>query len=160
MINLLSNKVINLLDQNNSKLLNEDDFYKVFLKDLNKASSEVIIESPYITTKRLTTLLPTLTKLKSHHIRLIISTKDPIELDDYLAKQSTESIAKLLSLGIQVIYIKQLHRKLAIIDRNILYEGSLNILSQSNSKEIMRRIISTKLSWQIIRFNGLDEMIG
>ena len=37
MINLLSNKVINLLDQNNSKLLNEDDFYKVFLKDLNKA---------------------------------------------------------------------------------------------------------------------------
>ena len=29
-----------------------------------------------------------------------------------------------------------------------------------NSKEIMRRIISTKLFWQIIRFNRLDEMIG
>ena len=160
MISLLINKVINLLDQTNSTLLNEDDFYKVFLKDLNKASSEVIIESPYITTKRLIILLPTLTKLKAHHIRLIINTKDPIELDDYLAKQSTESITKLLSLGIQVICIKHLHRKLAIIDRNILYEGSLNILSQSNSKEIMRRIISTKLSWQIIRFNRLEEVIG
>jgi hypothetical protein len=51
------------------------------------------------------------------------------------------------------------HRKLAIIDREILWEGSLNILSQNNSREIMRRIEDAETTQQMFRFLALNKYI-
>ena len=51
------------------------------------------------------------------------------------------------------------HRKLAIIDRSILYEGSLNILSQNDSLEIMQRIEPEELARQMIDFMWLVSML-
>ena len=48
-------------------------------------------------------------------------------------------------------------RNIAVIDGRILYEGSLNILSQNRSREIMRRIESEELTKQMIRFLGLKR---
>lgn len=47
------------------------------------------------------------------------------------------------------------HRKLAIIDGCILWDGSLNILSQAHSKEIMRRPNSAILCKQMASFTRL-----
>jgi hypothetical protein len=55
-----------------------------------------------------------------------------------------------------VLYTAGHHRKLAILDRSILWEGSLNILSQNSSSEIMRRIQSAELAWQMAHFTKLD----
>jgi hypothetical protein len=59
-------------------------------------------------------------------------------------------------MGIQVLYTGNHHRKVAILDRSILYEGSLNILSQNNSSEVTRRIESVPIAWQMVRFIGID----
>lgn len=42
-----------------SKLYDDKTFYPAFLKDLNNCGSELIIESPFITRRRLQCLLPT-----------------------------------------------------------------------------------------------------
>ena len=42
----------------NSSLYDEKMFYRAFLADLEASRSEVIIESPFITTKRMKTLWP------------------------------------------------------------------------------------------------------
>jgi hypothetical protein len=60
-------------------------------------------------------------------------------------------------MGVEILYTGNHHRKLAIVNRKILYEGSLNILSQSDSCEVMRRIESTGLAEQMIRFIGLKK---
>ncbi len=44
-----------------------------------------------------------------------------------------------------------LHRKLAVIDANIVWEGSLNILSQARSAEFMRRIVSFEIASQTLK---------
>lgn len=132
-----------------SKLFSEETFYQAFQKDLNKTGHEVVIESPFITNRRLALLLPTLEKLKERRVRVIINTRDPQELDDgYHRSDAHEAIAKLQHVGIQVLYTAGHHRKIIIIDRQILYEGSLNVLSQNDSCEIMRRIESSSLAWQ------------
>lgn len=58
-------------------------------------------------------------------------------------------------LGITVLYTVKHHRKLAIIDGGILYEGSLNILSQIDSCEVMRRTVSQQLANEMVRLSGL-----
>lgn len=143
-----------------SKLFNETTFYPVFLKDLKRCKSEVIIECPFVTTRRLNQLLPVLEKLKARKVRVVINTRDPQTNDDeHRRADSHRALSNLQHLGVHVLYTKSHHRKLIIIDRSILYEGSLNVLSQNNSTEIMRRIESARLAWEMIRFVGFDHVV-
>ena len=144
-----------------SRLLSEENFYDAFIKDLNKCRSEVIIESPFIAGRRLTTLLPALQKLKQRGVRIAINTRNPIEHsdDEYWQSEAHRSIARLQHLGIHILFTGGHHRKLAILDRKILYEGSLNILSQNDSCEVMRRIESVQLAWQMTKFVGIDKVL-
>ena len=143
-----------------SKLYDENKFYEAFVRDLKKCHSELIIESAYMTTKRVHFLLPHFEKLKKSHVRVVINTRDPEEHDNYLRDEARRSLSLLLEIGVQVIFSESLHRKTAIIDRTILWEGSLNILSQNNSREVMRRTESPTLGWKMVRFSGLDQKIN
>jgi hypothetical protein len=143
-----------------SKLYDQDSFYPAFLKDLAKCHSEVIIECPFITNRRLKALLPLLEKLKARKVRIAINTRDPRTHDEgHWQDDAHEAISKLQHIGVQVLYTGNHHRKVAILDRSILYEGSLNILSQNDSCEMMRRIESTPLAWQMVRFIGIDRLL-
>jgi phosphatidylserine/phosphatidylglycerophosphate/cardiolipin synthase-like enzyme len=157
----LFNRPTTPADLLSSKLYDQDTFYRAFLKDLASCHSEVIIECPFITSRRLKTLLPILEKLKARKVRIAINTCDPRTHDEgYRQEDAYEAISKLQYIGIQILYTGNHHRKLAILDRSILYEGSLNILSQNDSCEIMRRIESAPLAWQMIRFIGIDRLLA
>jgi HKD family nuclease len=71
-----------------SKLYSDETFYSTLIKDLGNCTSEVIIESPFITSRRLTQLLPTLEKLKARKVRVIINTRNPYEHDEYLKNEA------------------------------------------------------------------------
>lgn len=143
-----------------SKLYDQDGFYPTFLKDLAKCHSEVIIECPFITNRRLKTLLPTLEKLKARKVRIAVNTRDPRTHEvGYQQNDAHEAISKLQYMGVQVLYTGNHHRKIAILDRHVVYEGSLNILSQNDSCELMRRTESTQLAWQMVRFIGIDRLL-
>jgi hypothetical protein len=146
-------------DLTSSKLFSDETFYVAFQKDLQKCQHEVIIESPFMTRRRLDTLLPALKKLKSRRVKIIVNTRDPLSCDnEYMREGTSRAISTLQHMGVQVLFTGNHHRKLAILDRNILWEGSLNILSQSDSCEIMRRIESTSLAWQMIKFIAIDNL--
>lgn len=144
-----------------SELYNEKSFYKAFLKDLKTCQKEVIIESPYITTERMKFLFPVFQRLLHKGIEIHLITRDPADHEDaFYRNQSTNEILKCAEIGIRVETIKGFHhRKIAIIDRKLLWEGSLNILSQINSKEIMRRIESKEESKKMFDFIGLCQYV-
>ncbi len=144
-----------------SKLLNENSFYPAFLKDLADCHSELIIESPFVTSRRMAQLEPALQKLKARRVRVAVNTRDPHEHDDEFQRdESFRAIATLQRIGVHVLYTGGHHRKLAILDREILYEGSLNILSQNASCEVMRRIESPQLAWEMVRFVQIDKLLN
>jgi phosphatidylserine/phosphatidylglycerophosphate/cardiolipin synthase-like enzyme len=143
-----------------SRLYDQSTFYGSFTRDLKRCRRELVIESPFITTRRLDILLPILRKLKRHGIKIILNTRNPDGYDDaYWTNEAMRAVAQLQAIDVQVLYTTGHHRKLAIIDREILYEGSLNILSQNDSCEIMRRIESPSLARQMIRFVKIDQHI-
>ena len=143
-----------------SRLLDQDSFYDALIKDLAHAKHEVIIESPFLSFKRLNHLLPIFRKLAQRKVCIIVNTKHPEEQDAEYGWQAERCIAALQELGVKVLITGGHHRKLAIIDRRILYEGSLNILSQNDSCEIMRRMHSEQLAMQMIDFIGISKFIG
>lgn len=143
-----------------SRLFDHNDFYPAFVRDLSNCTKEVIIESPFITRKRMAHLLPTLRRLRAREVKVVINTRHPDEHDDLYTVQAFEAVAQLQSLGILVLYTGGHHRKLAVLDRAIVWEGSLNILSQNDSCEIMRRITSKALAEQMIHFLRLDGYLN
>ena len=141
-------------------MFDETTFYEAFVKDLKKCKKEVIIESPYITCKRMIILEPLFKKLIKKGVKVYIITRDPSEHNESLERQSEFEISNFESLGVQVLMCYgNHHRKLAILDRKILWEGSLNILSQIYSREIMRRIESKVLTQQMFKFLNLKRFI-
>ncbi len=143
-----------------SRLFDETTFYQSFISDLDKCKEEVIIESPYITTKRMNMLFPIFNRLIKRGVRITVITRSPQEHGDSLAIQAERAIQSFEALGVQVLLCTDNHhRKLAILDRKILWEGSLNILSQTYSREIMRRINSEVLSREMFDFLKLGKFV-
>ena len=143
-----------------SELHDEKTFYKRFIHDLLKCQREVFIESPYITNERMKMLYPIIESIVVRGIKVYIITRNPKEHNEIFEQQSELEIERFERLGVHVLLCTgNHHRKIAIIDREILWEGSLNILSQCRSREIMRRIQNASVTMQMFDFLKLRKFL-
>lgn len=94
-------------------------------------------------------ILPILKQARRRGVQITVNSRPPSEHDRSYINQAYESVQDMQSIGIRVFYTVKHHRKIAIIDDEILWEGSLNILSQSDSCELMRRSVSSSLVRQM-----------
>ena len=138
-----------------SQLHDEKTFYDVFVRDLSNCKTEVIIESPFITSSRMKVFRSVFKNMIDKGVKIYIFTRDPREHEYEMVYQAELEIQNFERIGVQtLICTGSHHRKLAILDRSILWEGSLNILSQNYSREIMRRIEGKENAEEM--FNFLD----
>ena len=136
-----------------SDLFDEHSFYKQFSNDIRNANKLIVIESPYITGRRANEIAPLLRSAVLRGVSVCIYTRNPHHHDGILVTESLKGIDILRKAGVKVYCCNDMrHRKLAMFDGQILWEGSLNMLSQNGSMEIMRRIVSKELCLQMERF--------
>ena len=124
-------------------MLSEKNFYDIFRHDLKTAKSSVVIFSPFVARKRLRSLTNDLKSSMKNGIRIYIVTRHP----DHQGTNKLEAgklIEKMRRMGINVViaskkigFHEKFHEKIAVIDNSVVYHGSMNILSQSNSSESM-----------------------
>ena len=141
-----------------SVLYRENDFYPAFFKDLMNAKKRVIIVSPFVTFRRLSKFMDIFKLLTSRGVEVRIYTrpiKDLVkeEFSPYIGK----AIEQLKSMGVEVIERSNIHFKIAVIDDDIEWEGSLNILSHRDTEEIMRRFKSKSVVEEVLRLLDLQE---
>lgn len=141
------------------QLYNEQTFYAAFERSLALSQREILIESPFITRKRLLFLLPQLRSAMDHGVNIIINTRDPREHEEHMKYEAEQAVHLLQSLGVTILFTGKLHRKLAIIDRKVIWDGSLNILSQQNSCEVMRKTVSSSYAQQLLAFTGMERFL-
>lgn len=144
-------------------LLDENDFYKAFFKDIIYTEKELIIISPYLSTRRYGQMETIFSNLRLRGVQIFVITRPSEEHDGNLKEMSEQVIRSMEKLGIVVLPIRgYTHEKVAIVDRKVLYVGSLNILSQRDSHEIMHRIDGKKglVAQQYMQFLKLDKNIG
>lgn len=142
-----------------SRLFDNETFDRTFLKDVYSCRSTLLIESPFIRLNRVLDLMPVFERLRRKGVKVVVNTRPPEEHDDEYEQQATEAISLLQSMDVEVLFTIKHHRKIAIIDREIFWEGSLNILSYYDSCEIMRRTVSAAEAESLIRFIGLNKYL-
>lgn len=139
-------------------LTDEKSFYYRFERDLLAAKQEVIIESPFITVPKMKSLKPIFQALINRNVGVFIITRHPEEHDSIMAEQSEAGIQYFEKIGIQVLLCKDHHRKIAMIDRKIVWKGSLNILSHRNSREFMEREVDEQKAKELFSFLKYDQI--
>ncbi|PIZ00493.1 hypothetical protein COY62_02190 [bacterium (Candidatus Howlettbacteria) CG_4_10_14_0_8_um_filter_40_9] len=145
----------------NNKLFNETTFYPALIKDMIQAEKEVIIYSPFISKYRADFLRKTLLKLKAKNIRVFIFTRPVNEHEAYMREEIRSVIEDYVKIGVDVICLEGfVHEKVAVIDRKIVWQGSLNILSQKSSKEMMMRIADEDFAEQVISNLKLNRKLA
>lgn len=149
----------NIAASTNSMLFNQDSFENRFIKDMQYCRKSLVIESPFIRLNRVLELMPILIKLRRKNIEIVINTREPNEHGlDYM-RQAEEAVAMMQEIGIKILYTVKHHRKLAIIDRSLIWEGSLNILSYYDSCEIMRRTVSPPDAEVLLNFINMNKYL-
>lgn len=150
---------VNTAELTSSRLYDEQTFYRTFMRDLSLCQNEAVIESPFITSNRVASLLPILRKMRSRNIRIVVNTRHPVEHNSPYDSQAWAAVEQMQQIGVEVFFTGGHHRKLAIFDHQILWEGSLNILSQNDSCEIMRRVQSADLANQMLQFIKINRYV-
>lgn len=95
-------------------LFNEGTFYPAFLEDLRSASEQVVIFSPFIAGRRLADVITALRLLTDRGVPVVV-TRERNQSDAV----TRDLIRQVSQAGVKVVYRKQLHEKLAFVDRRI-----------------------------------------
>jgi len=125
------------------EICKEDVFLSKLKCDIIAAKKRIIIYSPFMTEKAVSPLLPYLKDSFNKGCSIIVITKTIDEVSPGLQSQKRKCEMELTQSGIHVIHKKRMHEKVIIIDDDIVWIGSLNVLSfGGTTKEVMCKIIS------------------
>ncbi|MGI4790829.1 MAG: AAA domain-containing protein, partial [Janthinobacterium lividum] len=139
-------------------LFTEHNFYSAFKADLQQAEREVILLSPFLSTKRSATVADLLRALVQRGVKVRVFTKPTIEQTGGMALNASVVMDQLRTAGVEVTERPKMHQKAAILDRAVAWEGSLNILSHKDTGEQMRRLPYITAVNELIRVLDLDEV--
>lgn len=133
-----------------SNSFDSESFWAIFRSDLASARSRVLLQSPFVSTRRLRDLLSSMGLLVKRRVTICLFVQEPRFWNASRQGLSRDTVSRLDELKenldiledmrIHVNLEEGIHAKLAVIDESVLWEGSLNILSHTNTLEQMRRI--------------------
>ena len=137
----------------------EDVFLTKLKSDIQLAKKKIIIYSPFMTEKAISPLLPFLKDSVNRGCLIVVITKTIDEVSD-TKTQKQECELQLIRTGIQVIHKKGMHEKIIIIDDDIVWIGSLNVLSfGGTTKEVMCKIISEEGAREFAEIFDIDYIL-
>jgi hypothetical protein len=147
------------IDPSLSTLYTERSFYAAFFADLRKATSEIIIVSPFLAVNRAEQFFNLFRSKIAGGIEVRVFTKTLREQQGDMFRQAKIVIDALKNIGVQVVERVGLHEKFAFVDRSIAWEGSANPLSQreGQSTEHMRRLQFAKTCEELIDLHNFDN---
>ena len=128
-------------------IYNSHTFFPVYSTDVLAARTEVLIVSPFLTHKRISSALQ---YLASANAKVTVITKRP---DNYPEKERVKINAciKLLEqYGIIVQTKDRIHQKFAVMDQRLIWYGSINLLSYGASEESIMRIESVDIAGELL----------
>ncbi|MCX5446882.1 AAA domain-containing protein [Streptomyces nigrescens] len=113
----------------------ERDFYGTFSGEIRQARQSLWLWAPWVA-NRIRSLLPELRAAADRGVQIKVFIRD--DTDQLQRKATSQSlIADLRAVAHIVIPMHVMHQKIAVIDERTVMLGSLNVLSQSWTREVM-----------------------
>lgn len=148
------------------QVYDQENFYPKLELDLKDSRFLVLIQSPYMTVRRISKLRPILSECIAKGVRVCVFTQKIDRKfcsdEEYEQKNDALELAsqRLRSIGAHVNLVNKIHEKLVLVDENVLWEGSLNPLSHRDTSERMIRWESFQMVCNAVLKHNLNKCLA
>ena len=148
--------------ENKSIICTGNNIFDVVCKDFMDAKKSIVLYSPFMTESRINNFLPFFKKaIVEKNIIIIVITKSLSEHANSKQNSYKKSIQLLENIGVKVLHKHNMHEKLIFIDSNILWTGSLNLLSYTGAtSEVMERRNNSDITSTYMKQMQVDTMMS
>lgn len=136
----------------------EDQFLDRFRADIAGAEQEVIVLSPFLSKNRASQYYAAFAATAGRAVGVTVYARPKWEQPGMLVDHFDPVKRRLEAAGVAFSTRQGMHEKVGLIDRTILWHGSLNPLSHSRTRESMLRIESGVVADEVFRALGLGAV--
>jgi hypothetical protein len=141
-------------------VVTQEHFYPLLVRDIDAAHERVVIYSPFLTPDRVGMLEPHLRAAVERGVSVYLITKT-MEERNVGQRETSRQIESILGRwGVTVLHKFHMHEKLVFIDQELLWSGSLNSLSFTDTQEVMERRVSREVVTDYARVLRLDALLA
>ena len=124
----------------------KDTYYKSFRNDYIGAHNEIIISSPYVSSAGAERLIRDGLSNDNKSMLIKLITYSPEHYTDDIKGRIEVLHNKLVTAGIELQYSERISSKYAIIDREIIWYGSMNLVSTIKEDDDEMRIVNKDIA--------------
>ena len=128
------------------------DINRIFWSDVCLADRELIISSPGINKEQVMKMLDMLTDLYRKNISVAVYTLPPEKYPEKQQRITESLILAMKENGIWVQPQPNIHEHFAVIDREIVWYGSANLLSRSQEDDGMLRLADGDIAQNLLAY--------
>lgn len=135
----------------------ETDFQERFRKDILEAGKEILIVSPGIGRNGTEAFLKAAMPPMERGVPVVVHAMDPAGFSEEAGAFAQEAGKRLEEAGASVRYHEKLHEHFAVIDRRVVWYGTINLLSTPHKEQSMMRVESEEIGAELLALAAKEE---
>ena len=130
-------------------LFDQNDFLQVLKKDMNDARLNITISSPMLKKSHTISMLNYLIGLDLKKENVTIITKPASDYKKTETEEIKELLHQLSESGFTAVARSGVHQKFIVIDEQIIWYGSINLLAYRRADDAMMRFVNKDISGEL-----------
>ena len=142
--------------QETNAIFDNNSYMSVFERDMTEAGREIVISSPGISAKGVRRILKNLGERHDAGVKITLLTLPAEGYPKEHIEKTKELLAELRALGATVMEKPGMHEHFAVIDREIVWYGSVNLLSNAKEEDNLMRVKSREIGQELLEISFLE----
>ena len=138
-----------------NSIFDSQSYVDVLEKDVISAAGSVVISSPSFSYKKVNWLCAESDDLLQRGVSIVVLTVTPEDYPEDGRDQHSIHIQRMESSGIKVIKQNKYRERFAVIDRSLVWYGSMNLLSNEKDDDSLMRINNPAVAEELLEFAAL-----
>lgn len=131
-------------------IYDNESYAAIYEKDLLEANNNIIISSPGINEKKVKRIISLIRKRQESGVAVSVITLKPESYPENRVEKTRQLINQLIAVGIKVRQEPIMHEHYAIIDEEIVWYGSMNLLSGEKEDDNLMRVVSKEIVLELM----------
>ena len=140
-----------------NSIFDSQNYFDVFEKDVVSASKSIVISSPSFSFKKVNWLCAESEQLQLRGVSVVVLTLDPEDYPEDGRDQHKSHIEHLISSGVNLITRHKYRERFAIIDKSLVWYGSMTLLSNEKEDDSLMRISNPAIAEELLEFAVLQS---
>lgn len=141
---------LNTTKQEANAIFDAETYKLVYENDLVEATREIIISSPGLNVPKVKQIIRHLKGVQESGVNVVVLTLHPESYPESRIEITRQLIEDMKKVGIQVQVLSTMHEHYAIIDKEIVWYGSMNLLSREKAEDNLMRVVSQEIAQELM----------